>query len=147
MPLTSESPLLSLESLAVEKLYSLRCYTSAFRQYFISYIAGAKASFRIVRIFSSGLSRGWVVYLPLIVLLLYSVISMALIDRFTLIVLFGLGTTLSPILLLCVVGDCFLNKAPLFKKWMPISGVGNTNSVCNWHLTNALTFTYVNKSE
>ncbi len=37
-------------------------------------------------------------------------------------VLFGLGTTVSPILVLGGVTGWLLNKAPLFRKWISIAG-------------------------
>jgi putative Mn2+ efflux pump MntP len=45
-------------------------------------------------------------------------------DSFVLAVLFGLGTTLSPILLLGGVTGWLLDKAPLFQKWISIVGAG-----------------------
>jgi putative Mn2+ efflux pump MntP len=39
-------------------------------------------------------------------------------------VLFGLGTALSPMLLLGGVTGWLLNKAPLFRKWISIVGAG-----------------------
>jgi threonine/homoserine/homoserine lactone efflux protein len=38
--------------------------------------------------------------------------------------LFGLGTALSPILLLGGATGWLLNKAPLFRKWISIFGAG-----------------------
>ena len=40
----------------------------------------------------------------------------------TLAMLFGLGTTVSPILVLGGVTGWLLNKAPLFRKWISIAG-------------------------
>ena len=53
-----------------------------------------------VRAFTLGLSRGLVVCPPLLMLLLYSVPFAAPLDSFAVAVLFGLGTALSPLLLL-----------------------------------------------
>jgi cytochrome c-type biogenesis protein len=77
-----------------------------------------------VRAFSLGLSRGLIVCPPLVMLLLYSVPFAAPIDSLVLAVLFGLGTALSPILLLGGVTGWLLNKAPLFRKWISITGAG-----------------------
>jgi len=71
-----------------------------------------------------GLSRGFVVCPPLLALLLYSVTFTAPIDSFVLAILFGLGTALSPILLLGGATGWLLNKAPLFRKWISIFGAG-----------------------
>jgi putative Mn2+ efflux pump MntP len=45
-------------------------------------------------------------------------------DSFVVAVLFGLGTALSPMLLLGGVTGWLLNKAPLFRKWIAIIGGG-----------------------
>ena len=75
-----------------------------------------------VRAFSLGLSRGLVICPPLLILILYSVPFAAPVDTFAVAVLFGLGTALSPILLLGGVTGWLLNKAPLFRKWITIGG-------------------------
>jgi cytochrome c-type biogenesis protein len=78
-----------------------------------------------VRAFSLGLSRGLVVCPYLVaLLLLYSVPFATPIDSFVLAVLFGLGTAISPMLLLGGVTGWLLNKAPLFRKWISIVGAG-----------------------
>ncbi len=74
--------------------------------------------------FSLGLARGLILCPPLLALLLYSVTFAAPIDSFVLAVLFGLGTALSPILLLGGATGWLLNKAPLFRKWISIIGAG-----------------------
>jgi cytochrome c-type biogenesis protein len=75
--------------------------------------------------FSLGFSRGLVMCPYLVaLLLLYSVPFAAPIDSFALAVLFGLGTTISPMLLLGGVTGWLLNKAPLFRKWISILGAG-----------------------
>ena len=74
--------------------------------------------------FTLGLSRGLVVCPPLIMLLLYSIPFSNTVGSIALAVLFGLGTTLSPILLLGGVTGWLLNKAPLFRKWISIAGAG-----------------------
>jgi thiol:disulfide interchange protein DsbD len=76
------------------------------------------------RAFSLGLSRGFVICAPLLALLLTSVAFATPIDSFFLAVLFGLGTALSPILLLGGATGWLLNKAPLFRKWISIFGAG-----------------------
>jgi len=72
--------------------------------------------------FSLGLSRGLILCPPLVLLLLYSVPFASPLGSVALAVLFGLGTTLSPILLLGGMTGWLLNKAPLFKKWISIAG-------------------------
>jgi sulfite exporter TauE/SafE len=74
--------------------------------------------------FSLGLSRGLIICPPLIALLLYSLPFSNPIGSVGLSVLFGLGTTLSPILLLGGVTGWLLNKAPLFRKWVSTAGAG-----------------------
>jgi len=75
-----------------------------------------------LRAFSLGLSRGLVVCPPLLMLLLYSLPFSAPFDSFALAVLFGLGTALSPLLLLGGATGWLLNKAPLFRKWISAFG-------------------------
>lgn len=74
--------------------------------------------------FSLGLSRGLILCPPLVLLLLYSVPFASPVGSVALAVLFGLGTTISPILFLGGVTGWLLNKAPLFKKWVSIAGAG-----------------------
>ena len=75
-----------------------------------------------VRAFSLGLSRGLVICPPLLMLMLYSVPFGAPVDIFAIAVLFGLGTALSPILLLGGITGWLLKKAPLFRKWIAMGG-------------------------
>lgn len=77
-----------------------------------------------VRAFSLGLGRGLIVCPPLAIFLLYSLTFGAPIDSFFLAVLFGLGTALSPMLLLGGVSGWLLNKAPMFRKWIALAGAG-----------------------
>lgn len=77
-----------------------------------------------VRAFSLGFSRGLIVCPPLALLLLYSVPFATPIDSFAVAILFGLGTALSPMLLLGGVTGWLLNKAPLFRKWLSLAGGG-----------------------
>lgn len=74
------------------------------------------------RAFSLGLSRGLVVCPALLALLLYAVPFAAPVDSLILAVLFGLGTALSPLLLLGGATGWLLNKAPLLRKWISIFG-------------------------
>ena len=74
--------------------------------------------------FSLGLSRGLVLCTPMVWIMLYSVPFAAPLDSFVLAVLFGLGTIISPILLLGGVTGWLLSKAPLFRKWVSIGGAG-----------------------
>ncbi len=75
-----------------------------------------------LRAFSLGLSRGFVICTPLLALLVTSVAFAAPFDSFLLAVLFGLGTALSPILVLGGATGWLLNKAPLFRRWISIAG-------------------------
>jgi sulfite exporter TauE/SafE len=72
--------------------------------------------------FSLGLSRGLIVCPPLIALLIYSLPFASPLGSVGIAVLFGLGTTISPILLLGGVTGWLLNKAPLFRKYIAIAG-------------------------
>jgi cytochrome c-type biogenesis protein len=74
--------------------------------------------------FSLGLSRGLILCPPLIALLVYSVPFSNPIGSLGLAVLFGLGTVLSPMLLLGGLTGLLLNKAPLLRKWISIGGAG-----------------------
>jgi cytochrome c-type biogenesis protein len=76
------------------------------------------------RAFSLGLSRGLILCPPLIALLIYSLPFSTPIGSVSLAVLFGLGTALSPMLLLGGVTGWLLNKAPLLRKWISIGGAG-----------------------
>jgi thiol:disulfide interchange protein DsbD len=76
------------------------------------------------RAFSLGLSRGLILCPPLIALLIYSLPFSNPIGSLGLAVLFGLGTALSPILLLGGLTGWLLNKAPLFRKWVSTAGGG-----------------------
>ena len=71
-----------------------------------------------VRAYTLGLSRGLILCTPLLALLAYSVTFASPVDSLALAVLFGLGTALSPILLLGGATGWLLNKAPLFRKWI-----------------------------
>ena len=72
--------------------------------------------------FSLGLSRGLIVCPPLIALLIYSLPFTNPLGSIGIALLFGIGTALSPILLLGGVTGWLLNKAPLFRKWISMAG-------------------------
>jgi sulfite exporter TauE/SafE len=72
--------------------------------------------------FTLGLSRGLIICPPLIALLLYALPFANPIGAVGIAVLFGLGTAISPILILGGVTGWLLNKAPLFRKWVSIAG-------------------------
>lgn len=76
------------------------------------------------RAFSLGLSRGLIICPPLIALLIYSLPFSNPIGSVGMATLFGLGTALSPMLLLGGVTGWLLNKAPLLRKWVSIAGAG-----------------------
>ncbi len=71
-----------------------------------------------VRAYLLGLSRGLLLCAPLLAILAYSVSFASPFDSFALAVLFGVGTALSPIILLGGATGWLLNKAPLFRKWI-----------------------------
>jgi sulfite exporter TauE/SafE len=75
-----------------------------------------------VRAFTLGLSRGMILCVPLLTILAYSITLASPIESLALAILFGIGTSLSPIVLLGGATGWLLNKAPLFRKW--ISGLG-----------------------
>jgi len=73
--------------------------------------------------FTLGLSRGLIICPPLIsLLLLYALPFSSPLGSMTLAVLFGLGTTISPLLVLGGVTGWLLNKAPMFRRWISITG-------------------------
>jgi len=71
-----------------------------------------------IRAFLMGFTRGLILCPPLITLLLYSATLSAPSDSVILATLFGLGTTLSPLLILGGATGWLLNKAPLFSGWI-----------------------------
>jgi sulfite exporter TauE/SafE len=103
-------------------------------------LAGISGRFDL-RAFLLGLTRGLIVCPPLLLLLLYSVSFGAPIDSFALAILFGLGTALSPMLLLGGVTGWLLNKAPLFRKWISIIGAGILTILGIGTLINAMILT------
>jgi cytochrome c-type biogenesis protein len=76
------------------------------------------------RAFLLGLSRGLILCPPLMALLVYSLPFSTPIGSVGLAVLFGLGTALSPMLLLGGVTGWLLSKATLLRKWISIGGAG-----------------------
>ncbi len=72
--------------------------------------------------FSLGFTRGLIVCPPLILLTYHSLTLVDPAGSVAIAVLFGLGTTISPILILGGVTGWLLNKAPLFRKWISIAG-------------------------
>ena len=89
--------------------------------------------------FTLGLSRGFVICTPLLFLLLYAATFASPIDVVAIAVLFGLGTAISPILLLGGATGWLLNKAPLLRKWISISGAGILMAMGTFTLIEALT--------
>jgi len=93
---------------------STNCHTSAINR------VNEKFDFRA---FILGLSRGLIICPPLLLLLVaYSASGATAIDSLLIAVIFGTGTTLSPILFLGGATGWLLRKAPLFKKWISIGG-------------------------
>jgi sulfite exporter TauE/SafE len=74
--------------------------------------------------FSLGLSRGLIICPPLALLLIYALPFSTPLGSITMATLFGLGTAISPMLLLGGVTGWLLNKAPLFRKWISLAGGG-----------------------
>ncbi|MGB9841955.1 MAG: sulfite exporter TauE/SafE family protein [Candidatus Bathyarchaeales archaeon] len=72
--------------------------------------------------FLLGFSRGLIICPPLAMLLLYAIPFGSPFDSSILPVLFGIGTTISPILLLGGVTGWLLNKAPLFRRKISMIG-------------------------
>ncbi len=72
--------------------------------------------------FTLGLGRGLILCPPLMALLIYSFPFSTPLGSVGLAVLFGLGTALSPMLLLGGVTGWLLNKATLLRKWISIGG-------------------------
>jgi cytochrome c-type biogenesis protein len=72
--------------------------------------------------FSLGFSRGLILCPPLFALLAYAVTFASPVDSFLLAVLFGLGTAVSPIIVLGGATGWLLKKAPLFRRWIAIAG-------------------------
>ena len=72
--------------------------------------------------FSLGLTRGLIICPPLIALLAYSLSFASPLSSIGIAVVFGLGTTISPILLLGGVTGWLLNKAPLLQRWISVAG-------------------------
>ena len=70
-----------------------------------------------IRAFSMGFTRGLILCPPLVALLLYA-LTISQVNTTILAVLFGAGTTLSPLLILGGATGWLLNKAPLFTKWL-----------------------------
>ncbi|MDR2707889.1 MAG: sulfite exporter TauE/SafE family protein [Nitrososphaerota archaeon] len=69
-----------------------------------------------------GLSRGLVLCPPLIMLLLSSVLFASPVDSIAFAVLFGIGTAISPMLLIGGVTGLLLSKAPLLRNFIAIAG-------------------------
>ena len=74
------------------------------------------------RAFFLGMSRGLLLCPPLIAILVYSLAFASPIGGFGMAVLFGLGTALSPLLLIGGATGWLLSKAPLYRKWISLVG-------------------------
>ncbi|XHH09355.1 MAG: sulfite exporter TauE/SafE family protein [Candidatus Bathyarchaeia archaeon] len=72
--------------------------------------------------FTLGLSRGLVLCPPLLTLLVYSVPFAGPVDSVLFAVLFGIGTSISPMLVLGGVTGWLLNKAPLLRTYIAFAG-------------------------
>jgi sulfite exporter TauE/SafE len=72
--------------------------------------------------FTLGFTRGLIICTPLILLLTTSLTLVDAAGSVAVAVLFGIGTSISPILILGGVTGWLLNKAPLFRKWISITG-------------------------
>lgn len=69
-----------------------------------------------------GLTRGLILCPPLITLLAYSITFATPVDTLVLAVFFGVGTAISPMLILGGVTGWLLNKAPLLRRWIGLGG-------------------------
>ena len=93
--------------------------------------------------FTLGLSRGLIICPPLVsLLLLYALPFSSPAGTMTLAILFGLGTTISPLLVLGGVTGWLLNKAPLFRKWISVFGAAILIVLGIGTLVLAITVTY-----
>lgn len=72
--------------------------------------------------FTLGLSRGLVLCPPLIAFLLYSIPFASPIDSIIFAALFGIGTAISPMLLIGSVTGWLLNKADLLRRYIGLAG-------------------------
>ncbi len=86
--------------------------------------ANNKRSWFDLGAFTLGLSRGFVLCLPLLLLLATTAAFASPVDSFAVAVLFGLGTAISPLLLVGGVTGWLLTKAPLFRVWISRVGGG-----------------------
>ncbi|MCW4025238.1 MAG: sulfite exporter TauE/SafE family protein [Candidatus Bathyarchaeota archaeon] len=76
-----------------------------------------------VKAFTLGLTRGLIICPPLILILGYSATFTAPLSSLTMAVLFGLGTAISPFIILAGgLTGWLLNKAPLFRRYISIAG-------------------------
>ncbi len=89
-----------------------------------SYVDEWKVGRYDLRAFTLGLTRGLIICPPLFALLAYSVPFATPIDSVALAFLFGLGTILSPMLILGGVTGWLLQKATLLRKWISYFGSG-----------------------
>jgi len=72
--------------------------------------------------FALGFTRGIVICAPLILMLTASLTLVDPLGSVAIAALFGIGTSISPILVLGGVTGWLLEKAPLFRKWISIAG-------------------------
>jgi thiol:disulfide interchange protein DsbD len=72
--------------------------------------------------FTLGLSRGFVLCPPLMALLFSSVLFASPVSSVAFAVLFGIGTTISPMLLIGGVTGWLLSKAPLLRTYIALAG-------------------------
>ncbi|MDR1993294.1 MAG: sulfite exporter TauE/SafE family protein [Nitrososphaerota archaeon] len=72
--------------------------------------------------FTLGLTRGLILCPPLMALLVYALPFASPLGSVSIAILFGIGTAISPLLLLAGVTGWLLSKAPLLQKWISIAG-------------------------
>ncbi|MDG6223160.1 MAG: sulfite exporter TauE/SafE family protein [Candidatus Bathyarchaeota archaeon] len=70
-----------------------------------------------LKAFFMGFTRGFILCPPLVALLVYSA-TFGQVNSAVMAVLFGLGTAISPLLILGGATGWLLNKAPMFTKWL-----------------------------
>ena len=94
--------------------------------------------------FSMGFTKSFLVCPPLIAVLLYAMVSFSPLGCIAITLLFGLGTTLSPLLLFSGTIGWIFNKSPAYSKWISkIAGVMLLLLAAQLLLYAATTFSYV----
>jgi len=113
-------------------------------------LGGLKTSNKLSQFFDPsaflmGFTRSFLVCPPLVAVLLYAMVSFSPLGCIAITVLFGLGTTLSPLLLFSGTIGWLFNKSPSYSKWISkIAGVILILLAAQLLLSAATTYGYVN---